>query len=167
VSTRDLTHGRSAQVQGDIVIERPMAEVFDFVADERNEPRYNPQMSSVEQLSDGEIGRGTRFGADVVSGGRQLPIVIEFTTFERPVRLGSRSTMPGMVILGELTFEEVGEGTRMRWAWEMKPSGPLRLLTPLIVFVGRRQERDIWTSLKRCLEAQQSEGEGGVTWETH
>src|SRR6266700_4799156 len=28
-------------VQGDIVINRPVDEVFDFVADERNEPKYN------------------------------------------------------------------------------------------------------------------------------
>jgi hypothetical protein len=151
---------RSAQIEGEIVIERPIGEVFDFVADERNEPRYNPQMSSVEKLSDGEIGLGARFGADVVSGGRSLPIVIEFTAFDRPMRLGSRSTMSGMVILGELTFEAVGDATRMLWAWDMRPSGALRLLTPLIVLMGRRQEREIWTSLKRCLEGLGPDREG-------
>lgn len=142
-----------AQIEGEIVIQRPIGEVFDFVADERNEPRYNPQMTSVEQLSEGEIRLGTQFRAEVVSGGRPLPMVIEFTTFERPVRLGSRATMSGMVILGELTFEAVGETTRMRWSWDLKPSGALWLLTSLIAFMGKRQERDIWTSLKRCLEA--------------
>jgi uncharacterized membrane protein len=54
-----------AQVEGEIVIERPIEDVFDFVADERNEPRYNPQMISVEQLSDGPIGLGTQFRAEV------------------------------------------------------------------------------------------------------
>jgi hypothetical protein len=34
-------------------------EVFDFVADERNEPRYNPRMLSAEKTSDGPIGIGT------------------------------------------------------------------------------------------------------------
>ena len=33
-----------ARVEGEIVINRPVEEVFDFVADERNEPRYNPRM---------------------------------------------------------------------------------------------------------------------------
>jgi len=141
-----------AQIEGEIVIDRPVAEVFDFVADERNEPRYNPQMVGVEQLSEGEIGLGTQFRAEVRSGGRLLPMVIEFTTYDRPARLGSRARMSGMVILGELTFEAVGDATRMRWSWNLQPSGALRLLTPLIVLLGRRQERDIWTSLKRCLE---------------
>ena len=142
-----------AQIEGEIVIQRPIDEVFDFVADERNEPRYNPQVTSVELLSEGDIRLGAQFRARVVSGSRSLPMVIEFTTFERPVRLGSRSTMSGMVILGELTFEALGETTRMRWSWDLKPSGALWLLTPFMVLMGRRQEKGIWTSLKQYLEA--------------
>lgn len=146
-----------AQIEGEIVIGRPVEDVFDFVADERNEPRFNPQMTSVDKLSDGEIGLATQFRAEVMSGGRTLPMVIEFTSFDRPHRLGSRTTMSGMVILGELTFESVGEGgTLMRWAWEMQPSGAMRLLKPVIVLIGRRQERAIWNSLKRCLESETS-----------
>lgn len=34
--------------------------MFDFVADERNEPRYNVAMVRAEQVSDGPIGVGTR-----------------------------------------------------------------------------------------------------------
>jgi hypothetical protein len=142
-----------SRIEGDIMIERPVGEVFDFVADEHNEPRFNPQMTSVEQLSEGDVGLGTRFKAEVMSGGRPLSMVIEFTQFDRPARLGSRTTMPGMVILGELTFDGVGDATRMRWAWDMQPAGAMRLLKPMIVVMGRRQERDIWTSLKRYLEA--------------
>jgi hypothetical protein len=142
-----------AQIEGEIVIGRTVEDVFDFLADERNEPRFNPQMTSVELLSDGQIGLGTQFSAEVMSGGRPLSMVIEFIGFERPRRLASRTTMSGMVILGELTFEPVGDSTRMRWAWNMQPSGAMRLLKPLIVLMGRRQEREIWTSLKRCLEA--------------
>lgn len=142
-----------AQIEGEIIIERPVGEVFDFVADERNEPSFNPKMSSVEKLSDGEIGLGTRFSAEVISGGKPLSMVIEFVTFERPHRLGSRTTMPGMVILGELAFEPAGDFTRMRWAWDMQPAGVMRLIRPLIVSIGRRQELEIWTSLKKCLEA--------------
>ena len=50
-----------ARVEGEIIIYRPVEEVFDFVADERNEPRYNPRMLDAEQISEGPIGVGTRF----------------------------------------------------------------------------------------------------------
>ena len=50
-------------------------EVFDFVADERNEPRYNPKMRLAEKISDGPIGLGTRFRAQTVSMGRPVDMV--------------------------------------------------------------------------------------------
>ena len=50
------------RIEGQIVINRPVEEVFDFVADERNEPRYNPRMRRAEQLSDGLIGSARAFG---------------------------------------------------------------------------------------------------------
>lgn len=142
-----------AQIEGEIIIERRVEEVFDFLADERNEPRFNPKMTEVAKLTEGEIGLGTRFRAVVLTGGKPTSMVIEFTAFERPKRLSSRTEMAGMVINGELTFEAVGEATRMSWFWDMEPSGFLRLLKPFITIIGRRQEREIWTSLKRTLEA--------------
>ena len=38
-------------VVGEIVINRPVEQVFDFVADERNEPQFNPKMLTVEASS--------------------------------------------------------------------------------------------------------------------
>ena len=60
-----------ARVEGEMMIQRPVEEVFDFVADERNEPRYNPHMLHAAQISDGPIGLGTRFRAELKAmGGR-------------------------------------------------------------------------------------------------
>ena len=110
-------------------------------------------MTFVEQVSDGPIGLGSRFRAVVRSGGRPVSMEIEFTAFERPVRLGSRAEMSGMVTDGELTFEQVGESTLMRWRWNVQPQGAIRLLAPLIRWIGIRQERRMWSGLKRFLEA--------------
>jgi hypothetical protein len=54
-------------IAGEIVINRPIDVVFDFVADERNEPRYNPRLRRVEQTTPGPIGRGTRFRAETTA----------------------------------------------------------------------------------------------------
>ncbi len=143
------------RIEGEILINRPVEEVFDFVADERNEPRYNPQMLRAEQISSGPIGLGTRFRAEVMSMGRTAEMTIEFTTYERPRRLASRTWMAAMEIQGTLTFDPVPEGTRMRWSWEIEPRGVFKLMTPLIASMGQRQEKTIWTSLKRYLEAQE------------
>lgn len=53
-----------ARMKGEIVIERPVEEVFDFVADERKEPRCNPRMRRAERISSAPIGLGTRSPAE-------------------------------------------------------------------------------------------------------
>src|SRR5690349_1035328 len=126
------------RIDGEIVINRPVEEVFDFVADERNEPRYNPRMLRAEQVSPGPIGRGTRFQAEVTTMGRPSEMVIEFTDFERPRRLASSTHLSTMDIAGILTFDPLAEGTRMRWSWELRPRGMLKLMTPLVARMGRR-----------------------------
>ena len=51
-----------ARIEGEIAINRPVDEVFDFVADERNEPRYNPRIARVEKLSSGRSAAGPGSG---------------------------------------------------------------------------------------------------------
>ena len=64
-----------ASIQGEIVIGRPISEVFDFVADERNEPKYKPRILSAEKLTEGAIGKGTQFRATIKSMGQPLDML--------------------------------------------------------------------------------------------
>jgi hypothetical protein len=61
-----------------------------------------------------------------------------------------------MELHGGLTFDRVPDGTRMRWSWELQPRGLLKLMSPLVARMGRRQEQMIWTGLKRLLEVQKT-----------
>ena len=142
-----------AHIEGDIVIKRPVDEVFDFVADERNEPRYNPRMLRAEKVSDGPIGVGTQFRAETATRRGSAEMTIEITRYERPRRLESSTRLSNMDIEGALTFDPVPEGTRIQWVWDVRPRGALRLMGPIISRMGERQERTIWTNLKRVLEA--------------
>lgn len=140
-------------IEGEIVINRPVEEVFDFVADERNEPQFNPRMSRVEKITSGPVGPGTRFSAEMTSLGRPAEMIIEFTAYDRPRKLASETHLSAMEIRGALSFEPVRGGTLMRWRWEMQPRGLLKAIGPLLGRMGRRQERTIWAGLKRRLEA--------------
>ncbi len=110
-------------ISGEIVINRPPEVVFDVVADERNEPKYNPQMLRADLITPEPIGVGTQFRAETVTMGRKSEMVIEFTAFDRPRRLASATHMAPMEIEGALTFESVPDGTLMRWTWDLRPRG--------------------------------------------
>ena len=139
-----------AKIEGEILIGRPVEEVFDFVADSRNEPSFNAAMAGVELLTPLPIGRGTRFRAHMGRAGMQM--LVELTEFDRPHRLGSRTTSAMMETSGALTFAADGDGTIMSWAWQVCPKGWMRMLGPLFEPLGRRMERRIWASMKRYLE---------------
>jgi Polyketide cyclase / dehydrase and lipid transport len=141
-----------AKIAGEIVISRPAEAVFDFVADQRNEPRYNPRMIRADKVSDGPVGTGTVFRSAAKSTGRPAEMRIELTCYDRPGRLTSRTTTRQADIDGTLTFDPVPGGTRMRWSWIVRPRGAARVLTPVITWIGRRQEQAIWTRMKRYLE---------------
>ena len=70
----------TAQVEGEIVIRRPVEEVFDYVADERHEPNFNSRMSRVELLTPEPIGAGSRFGVEMTMMRR----VFDMTVSSRP-----------------------------------------------------------------------------------
>ncbi len=142
-----------ARIEGEIVIGRPVAEVFDYVADQSNEPQYNPQMVRAEKITPGPVHQGTRFRSAVAVRGRTAEMQIECTGYDRPARLASLTTMEQADFSYLLTFEPVPAGTRMRWSGQAKPKGAYRLLGPLFTWLGRRQEQRIWASLKKHLEA--------------
>jgi hypothetical protein len=141
------------RIQGSTVIARPVEDVFDVVADERNEPKYNPRMVRADKLTPGPIANGTRWSATVKSRGRPLDMEIEVTDYTRPNRLGSTTRMSTGEIRGALTFEPHAAGTRMRWSWQLETKGVLKLMGPLITWMGRRQEAEIWAGLKRYMES--------------
>ncbi len=88
-----------ARIEGEIVIGRSIEDVFDFVVDERNEPRYNPRMLRAEKISPGPIGAGSQFRAEF-SSFRRPSAISEITAYERPQRLASRTHMSALAVLG-------------------------------------------------------------------
>ena len=109
-------------------------------------------MTEATKLTPGPIGVGTRFEATVITRGTPRPVTIEYTSFDRPHRIDSCSVMDGATVQGHVQCDPTPAGTRFSWDWTVALTGPARLAGPLIGIIGRRQERTIWTGLKRHLE---------------
>ncbi len=140
-------------VTGDIRIERPPGVVFETVADQRNEPRYNPGLVSAELLTEGPVGVGTRFAAVHRSGRSTTEMTVEIIEYDPPARIASVTHGPWGRVSGALTFAPAGaNATRMHWSWAVQLRGPARLLGPLNGVIGRRRERACWEGLKHYLE---------------
>jgi hypothetical protein len=147
-----------ARIDGYIVIAAPIEKVFDVVADERNEPRYNPRIASAEKTTPGPVGRGTRFIAQPKGMGAKGAMAMEVVDYDRPHRLATSVRSSYMDIDGTLTFAQVEGGTRMRWSWDMRLRGALRVLAPLMHAIGPRWEYRNWAGLKQFMEGAAPDG---------
>jgi uncharacterized protein YndB with AHSA1/START domain len=141
-----------AHIEGEVLIRRPVEEVFDFVADQRTEPTYNRNMIRSEKVTEGPIGVGTRFRATIRSRRGPIGMDIEYTGFDRPRQIASTTRMTAADFTGTLTFTPTATGTRLRWSWQARPKGVMRLLEPVFAPIGARQERRMWIALRDHLE---------------
>ena len=142
-----------ARISGDVLIDASVEEVFDLVADERNEPKYNPRIVSAEKLSEGPVGEGSRFVAQPKGMSTKGRVTLEILDYDRPHRLQNRVRSPYMQVDGRLTFEEADGGTRLRWDWVMVLVGPMKVMSPVLVVMGPHWERRNWMGLKRYVES--------------
>lgn len=142
-----------AHITGEVTIDAPVEEVFDLVADERNEPRYNPRIVRVEKLSEGPVGKGTRFVAVPKGTGAKGTMTLEVLEYDRPHLLHNVVRSSYMQVGGTLTFENADGGTRLRWDWEMSLAGPTRIFSPLLALIGPGWERRNWVGLKQYMES--------------
>ena len=82
------------QFSGSAVIDRPIEEVFAFLADGTNDPKFSPRVQEIRQTTDGPVGVGTVFESTVKDAGMTTSRRFELTVVDVPtkIRWTERST---------------------------------------------------------------------------
>ena len=138
-----------AVIRNSVDIECPQDVAFAYLSDLRNELEWNPGVESVEKVTDGPVGLGTRFRAKWKSAPR--PVVVEVEKFDRPRGWTSHNGGPLEVTLS-IRLEPVSGGTRLSSDFVAVPHGLLRLVFPLLLRRLRAEEAVNMTYLRDALE---------------
>ena len=142
-------------IRNSTIINCSPEEAFDYLSDLRNEREWNPTVESVEMLTDGPVGVGTRFRAKWKGG---PAVEVRTVRYDRPTSWEHHNGGPIRVLFSG-TLEPVPEGCRLSVDFDARPQGWFRLLFPLFVVKLRRDEKANMTYLRRALELR-SEPEG-------
>src|SRR4051794_28105593 len=141
-------------VEQTIIINRPPSEVFAFVADQTNAPRWQRGLETVRRIGDGPIGLGTRHEFVRRMIGRRMSGENEYTQFEPNRSVAFTATSGGWPLEASYEVGPAGEhATRLTSRIALQPSGPFRVLQPLFAAALRRDVRTNLRSLKALLEA--------------
>jgi hypothetical protein len=124
-------------------------ETFDFLADLRNEARWNPRVVEIQQGTPGPVGTGTRFRG-TYRGIGSLDTVL--TRCDRPHRIAFHSEGPRMEIDGVFVLSPATAGTDVALDADLRPRGLLSKVVPLIGPLFRRKNAAAAKRLRAALE---------------
>lgn len=96
-------------IEESIVIDRPREEVFDFLTEPSNTPRFDSAMIEVEKL-DERIEKGARVRAVIRVAGRSIESISEVVEHHRPDRFAFRSVESPVDFEVRWTLTDLGEG---------------------------------------------------------
>jgi uncharacterized protein YndB with AHSA1/START domain len=135
-----------------IHLNRPVEQVFAFLADTRKVSSWQSSLIELEQLTEGPLRAGSRFREVRRTGPRQSEIQAEITDFESNKRFATKTiTKPHVTVSYSLEGED--GGTRLNYKFVMLTSGMMRMLEPLIAGSIKKDTDLDFQSLKRILES--------------
>ncbi|MDJ0923396.1 MAG: SRPBCC family protein [Acidimicrobiia bacterium] len=140
-----------------IVIERSIDEVFDYVSDVENMPRWVSGVSRVRLLSD-KVKAGARFTAEYAEGMRKSAIGFKVVEFKRPTRFATTSERGpfSFPFKGTLELRAVDHGTEVTTNVETGPESLAARLAgllfgPLLKRSTRRRLHDELEALRASI----------------
>ena len=139
------------QARYSVVVRRPIEEVFAFVADGEQCPKWRPGVISIERVS-GD-GAGARYRQRVQGPmGRAVAADYEVTVFEPNRRLEFQTTTGPARPHGRYDLDSVAGGTQLTFALDAKLGGLSRLLMGSMVQRMMDAEVHNLDNVKRVLE---------------
>lgn len=146
----------SGRFEATVTIDRPIEEVFAFLADGRNDKKFSPRVQEIEKTTDGATGVGTVFKSTVKDAGMKTKREFELTEFVPPsrIRWAERSKNIVTAAEGGYDFAPAGEGkTQVTIYNVLEGHGFGKLIAPLALSAARKDADAFGQRIKAAVEA--------------
>ncbi|MDQ6948188.1 MAG: SRPBCC family protein [Actinomycetota bacterium] len=144
-------------VRIELEVDRPVAEVFDYLADFRNETDWNSVAHDVAQLNAGPVAVGARFRGEY---DRMGSMEYEIQEYARPNHLRGKGKAKMLTWYSTFDFSGHEGGTRLVATIDPHPKGALWLAKPLMGLVMKGQMQKGMRNVKATLERRPGVGHG-------
>jgi uncharacterized protein YndB with AHSA1/START domain len=139
-------------------IDRPVSDVFSTLISAGDFATWNPTIKASRQVTPGDVGDGSLFEWDLRGFGTVRQVLQEF---DRDHQLRMVPLMKSLSGGHRFTLTDLGQATRVDHELEMTPRGAMKLLSPIMGMVARKNLNDTANALKAHLEAEGQPSGGG------
>src|SRR5215510_2222981 len=105
------------------LINRPIKDVFAFLSNPNNVSKWNSAVMSLQQITPGIVGVGTKFNSVGEMMGRRVEGDMQISAYEPDTRCGFQVSAGPMQINFTFTLQTVGMGTKVNLNAQGAPSG--------------------------------------------
>ena len=139
-------------VQTEILIRRPRAEVAEYASDPDNAPQWYVNIDRSQRLTPGPVAVGSRVAFIARFLGKELNYTYEFVEYVPGEKLVMRTAQGPFPMQTTYTWTDDDGGTRMTLGNSGSPSGFSRLAGLFMAPMIRRETRKDLQKLKSILE---------------
>jgi carbon monoxide dehydrogenase subunit G len=137
-----------------VVIDRPINDVFGFLANGENDPKFSPRVQEIEKTSEGPPGIGTVYASTAKDAGLTTKRKFKYTEFEPPTKIRWTEISKNLVMATEGGYDLApeGNGTRVTLFNVLEGRGIGKLITPLALRGARADAEAFGQRIKVAVE---------------
>ncbi len=145
----------SGQFEASVEIERPLEQVFAYLADGRHDPEFSPRVQQITKTPDGPTALGTVFRSTVKDAGMKTGREFRIVGFDPPYLIRWTEQSKNLVTAaGGYDFEALpGDRTRVRIFNTLEGHGLGKLLVGLALSAARKDAPAFGRRIKAAAEA--------------
>jgi len=146
----------AGQFEAAIEIDRPIEEVFAFLADGENDPKFSPRVQQITKLTDGPTAVGTVYASTVKDAGMKSKREFRITEFEPSTKIRWTELSKNLVTADEGGYDLTptpGGRTRVRIFNVLQGHGVGKLIVGLALGAARKDADAFADRIKTAVEA--------------
>ena len=145
----------AGEFRATVVIDKPIDEVFAFLADGENDPKFSPRVLEIRKTTDGPPGVGTVYESTVKDAGFKTKRRFELTELDAPTRIRWAERSKNLVTAeGGYDLAEESEGrTQLTVFNELEGHGFGKLLVGPALRAAQKDADNFAGRIKSAVEA--------------
>jgi carbon monoxide dehydrogenase subunit G len=146
----------AGKFEATVLIDRPIEQVFAFLADGENDTKFSPRVQRIEKTTEGPPGVGTVYASTVKDAGMTTQREFKLTEFEQPTKIRWAEISKNIVTAPEGGYDlaAAGDGaTRLTVYNVLEGHGFGKVVAPLALRSARKGAGDFAAAIKAAVEA--------------